>query len=122
MASMMRTVAVAFGLFVAVVSHAHDVHAEAKSCGTISVLECLHSAECTLVPTDQRGKYTCRAAVGHCEVGFMQEAEGDIKQQCESKPGCEFQPGSCFCPPDKTCVCGGGPPAQCVESSKALQR
>jgi hypothetical protein len=122
MTSRAQTFAMALGFLVAWLTWARPVHAETRSCSTITELECLHSAECTLVPTEQRGKYTCRASVGHCEIGFAQEGEGDIKQQCEARPGCEFQPGSCFCPPDKVCVCGGGPPAQCVESGKAAQR
>ena len=94
-----------------------SIGAEPKTCNEATELECVKSAECTLVQAEARGKYTCRAAVGRCEIGFRQVAETDIKKECESKAGCEFIPASCFCPPipGLSCTCGGGPPAQCVE-------
>jgi hypothetical protein len=96
------------------------VHAQdPKSCSESSELECIHSPHCTLVQTVEHGAYTCRAARGRCEIGFRQAGEGDIRADCEAKPGCEFKPASCFCPPNVQCVCGGGPPAQCVERGKS---
>lgn len=88
---------------------------DAKPCSETPELDCLHSASCTLVPTQERGKYACRDAVGPCETGFAQAGEGDIRKDCEARAGCEFQPGNCYCPPGLNCFCGGGTPAMCVE-------
>ena len=90
-----------------------------KVCGTYSELDCIRSAECKLEQAGERGKYACRESVGRCELGFRQAGEGDIRKDCEAIPGCRFEPGSCFCPPNVNCVCGGGPPAQCIERAKA---
>jgi hypothetical protein len=89
--------------------------AEGKSCSDASELECIQSTQCTLVQTQTHGKYTCRASVGHCEIGFRQSADYDIQKDCEAKPGCQFKIANCYCPPNLACACGGGPPAQCVE-------
>jgi len=89
---------------------------EPASCNTATEQECIESAKCTLVQNGEHGKYTCRDAIGHCEIGFRQAgAHEDIKQTCEAKPGCEFHGANCYCPPGLECFCGGGPPAQCVE-------
>lgn len=96
-----------------------DAYAQdSKPCSESSELECIHSPKCTLVQTAQHGGYVCRAAQGHCEEGFLQAGDGDIRKNCEARRGCEFKPASCYCPPNVDCRCGGGPPAQCVESRK----
>jgi hypothetical protein len=92
---------------------------EGKACNETTELDCLQSKQCTLVQTQVHGKYTCRDAVGHCEIGFRQSADYDIQKDCEAKPGCEFKIANCFCPPNLECACGGGPPAQCVEKKKS---
>jgi hypothetical protein len=88
---------------------------EHKACSAYSELDCIRSTECKLQQTGEHGKYVCRDSVGRCELGFRQAGDGDIRKDCEAMPGCHFEPGSCFCPPNVACVCGGGPPAQCVE-------
>jgi len=95
---------------------------EHKTCSAYSELDCIHSTECKLELTGEHSKYVCRESVGRCESGFRQAGDGDIREACESMPGCQFEPGSCFCPPNVACVCGGGPPAQCVEHAKAPPR
>ena len=92
--------------------------AEPASCSEATEHECLQSTQCTLVQTRVHGKYTCRTAIGHCEIGFRQSADYDIQNDCEAKLGCVFKIANCFCPPNLTCACGGGPPAQCVERKK----
>ena len=92
---------------------------DSRSCTEYSELECVRSAKCTLVQTAKHGGYVCRAAQGRCEIGFQQVSDGDIRKDCESKAGCEFKAASCYCPPNLNCVCGGGPPAQCVERAKS---
>lgn len=106
-------------LFAAVCAvHAAALRADApKACAQLSEEECIDSAACTLEHLGAHGKYACREARGRCETGFRQGGGGDIRQACESKPGCTFKPGSCYCPPRLSCFCGGGPPAQCVESN-----
>jgi len=89
---------------------------ESAACAQLTELECIGSSVCTLEQVAAHGKYRCREARGRCETGFRQAGEGDIKQQCESRPGCAFNPGNCYCPPNLNCFCGGGPPPQCVES------
>lgn len=40
------------------------------------------------------------------------------KKSCESKEGCKYIPaGPCYCPPNVRCICGGGPPPQCMPES-----
>ncbi|SRR5258706_6220537 len=90
-----------------------------RPCNEATELECLKSAECTLVQAAVHGKYTCRAAAGRCEIGFRQAGDSDIQKDCEARPGCEFRSASCYCPPGVDCRCGGGPPAQCLERGKA---
>lgn len=85
------------------------------ACGQLQELACISSDRCTLVVAgDGSREYLCRDATGRCEIGFRQH--GDVAEACESKPGCRFVPGRCYCSPDVTCICGGGPPPQCVES------
>ena len=91
---------------------------DSKSCSELTELDCIHSTECKLVQAQAHGGYICRAAIGHCEIGFRQVADYDIQKDCEAKPGCEFKIAKCFCPPNLECACGGGPPAQCVERKK----
>ena len=92
---------------------------EPATCATATELQCINSERCTLVQPEPRGKYTCRDDANRCEAGMRQGGgDGDIKKECESRPGCEFQNASCYCPPNVNCVCGGGPPAQCVEKKK----
>ncbi len=83
----------------------------AERCAQASELACINSAECTLVQPAP-GTYFCREAVGPCEIGFVQNQ--GTQQTCEAKPGCAYVFPDCYCAPDVTCVCGGGPPPQCV--------
>jgi len=91
---------------------------EGAACSAASELECINSTACKLEQTTPHGPYVCRASRGRCEASFRQAGDDDIRKLCEATAGCEFKPGSCFCPPNVVCVCGGGPPAQCVERSK----
>ena len=86
-------------------------------CGALSELPCINSSACTLVLADGGvGVYLCREAADACERGFRQRT--DTRAACEAKPGCRFVPGVCYCPPDVTCVCGGGPPPRCESASE----
>ncbi len=83
-----------------------------RECASLTESLCILSAQCTLVLASQLpGSYLCRPARNACEAGFIQRT--GTRETCEEKPGCTFQPGFCYCPPDLTCVCGGGPPPQC---------
>jgi hypothetical protein len=86
-----------------------------KACAASTELECIQSPKCKLEQTPPHGPYYCRDAVGRCEVGFVQSGQGR-RESCETKPGCVFQPDHCYCPPDRHCICGSGPPPQCVET------
>jgi hypothetical protein len=81
----------------------------------LTELACIDSVDCTLAVADGSPEYFCRDAEGPCETGFRQR--GDGADACEAKPGCRFVPGRCYCSPDVTCICGGGPPPQCVENA-----
>ncbi len=85
------------------------------ACAQLKEPACIDSEDCTLVVAeDSSQEYLCRQASGACETGFRQR--GDNAVSCEAKPGCRFVPGHCYCEPGVTCICGGGPPPQCVES------
>lgn len=84
------------------------------ACAALDEMQCITSDECTLVLPEGEREYRCRAAEGRCETGFRQH-DGDA-ESCEAKEGCRFVPGQCYCSPDVTCICGGGPPPQCVEA------
>ncbi|MEE8524593.1 MAG: hypothetical protein V3T72_11735 [Thermoanaerobaculia bacterium] len=87
----------------------------AGACGQLNELACINSGRCSLVVAeDSSHGYLCRDATGPCEIGFRQR--GGDAEACAAKPGCRFVPGRCYCSPDVTCICGGGPPPQCVES------
>lgn len=93
------------------------VDAEAV-CAELSEKPCMDSPDCTLVPDDEaQGGYLCRQALAPCETGFRQGL--DPAADCSAKAGCAFVPGRCYCAPDVTCICGGGPPPSCVEASQA---
>jgi len=87
----------------------------ADACAGLDEMQCITSDECTLIFTEEEREYRCRAAEGRCERGFRQH-EGDA-EACEAKEGCRYVPGQCYCSPDVTCICGGGPPPQCVEAA-----
>jgi hypothetical protein len=87
-----------------------------ESCSELAETPCRKSPDCTLVQDESQGSgYLCRAAQGPCEQGFRQE--GNSREECEEREGCRFEPGDCYCPPEVTCVCGGGPPPRCVEAA-----
>ncbi|HEX9734430.1 MAG TPA: hypothetical protein VGG06_20860 [Thermoanaerobaculia bacterium] len=88
---------------------------EADACASLDEMQCITSAECTLILPEGGREYRCRTAEGRCEQGFRQY-DGDA-EACEAKEGCRFVPGQCYCSPDVTCICGGGPPPQCVEAA-----
>jgi hypothetical protein len=104
--------AATFVLFASATSAAEIPHI----CSQISELECLQSTTCELEQVSVHGKYIYREAKNRCEMGFRQSGDEDIKKVCGSKPGCKFKFAECFCPPNVLCECGGGPPAQCVET------
>ncbi len=86
------------------------------SCASLSELQCINSAACTLeLTTGSTGVYFCRVAADSCEQDFRQGI--DTQAICEEKPGCQFVPGFCYGPPDVTCVCGGGRPPTCTAGS-----
>lgn len=98
-------------------------------CEVLDRTECLASTDCTLHRIASN-HYECRAAIGSCEIGLVQED----KQACEARATCRFVPANCYCMcpspgvkmrvPDKGaqrcgCACGGGPPSMCVERTAA---
>lgn len=89
----------------------------ADACAGLDEMRCITSDECTLVLPEEGREYRCRTAEGRCERGFRQH-DGDA-ESCEAKEGCRFVPGQCYCSPNVTCICGGGPPPQCVEAAAA---
>ena len=84
---------------------------EGKVCARMTEQECLSSAACTLTKSKTANGYQCRFAKDHCELLFRQSEEN--RESCEDKTGCVYVPASCYCPPDVTCECNGGEPAQC---------
>jgi hypothetical protein len=84
---------------------------EGKVCARMTEQECLSSAACTLTKSETAHGYQCRFAKDYCEIMFRQAEEN--RESCEAKPGCVYVPASCYCPPDATCECSGGEPAQC---------
>jgi hypothetical protein len=63
------------------------------------------------------GEYVCLPPRNECEANYL--AGGCNREACEATPGCSFVPGHCFCPSGVQCVCGGGPPPECVPTSPA---
>ena len=84
---------------------------EGKVCAKMTEQECLSSAACTLTKSKKAHGYQCRFAKDYCEMLFRQ-SEGN-REICDAKTGCVYVPASCYCPPDVTCNCSGGEPAQC---------
>jgi len=84
------------------------------SCPDLDRKACVQSMDCmSVVARDDAGRraYRCVAGGDTCRKGFRQ----DRRETCSDKPGCRFVPaGPCYCPPDVVCVCGGGPPPDCV--------
>ena len=85
--------------------------AEGKICAQLTEQECFSSAACTLTRNEMAPDYQCRLAKDHCELLFRQ-SEG-TRESCESRTECVYVPANCYCPPDATCQCSGGEPAQC---------
>ena len=88
------------------------IESASAGCAALSELACIDSAECTLRQVE--GGYACTDPRSDCEIGFVQR--GGRREDCAGE-GCVYQPANCYCAPDVTCVCGGGPPAQCVAAS-----
>ncbi|MCK6513254.1 hypothetical protein L6R29_25265 [Myxococcota bacterium] len=75
-------------------------------CGRLSELDCWKARpQCILVYGGQQDRYVCRATQNECEK--LDAAA------CAEASQCFFDPGFCYCPPDVTCICGGGPPPLC---------
>lgn len=85
---------------------------QAVDCAALSELACIDSADCTL-RQEAEGTYACAAPADDCERGFAQR--GGRREDCPE--GCDFVPARCYCAPDVTCVCGGGPPASCRQEA-----
>jgi hypothetical protein len=82
------------------------------ACSEMGELACITSAECTLKQAEDKS-YFCAAPASACEEGFVQRSAS--AESCGA--GCTFVPAQCYCSPDVTCICGGGPPAQCLAGS-----
>ncbi len=80
-------------------------------CGALSEIACIDSRDCTLRLGVSEG-YVCSPPAGSCEEGFAQRSA--MAEDCPAE--CTFVPARCYCAPDVTCICSGGPPAQCVAS------
>ncbi|MDH3402664.1 MAG: hypothetical protein OEP45_03540 [Acidobacteriota bacterium] len=83
------------------------------ACDARDELACLDSSDCTLRQAEDK-TYYCAEPASACEEGFVQSSA--TAEACVGE-GCTFVPAVCYCAPDVTCVCGGGPPAQCVAAS-----
>jgi hypothetical protein len=93
-----------------------EIDSEGPLCRDLSESECIDSAACNLVqPDGPDTPYICGSPEDHCGSLFRQR-DGS-KSTCESKPGCTFVEQQCYCAPETTCVCSGGPPSQCVADS-----
>jgi len=92
-----------------------DLGAKAvENCEQLSHSACLGSEQCSLVVNEMINDpktFVCRRSTNRCDTGFVQHS--DTKESCESRPGCAYISDPCFCPPDVTCICNGGPPPQC---------
>ena len=82
-----------------------------SECEDLGEKACLDSENCTLALIEERKQYQCRAVKNECEQGFRQR--GGTQVDCEAKADCHYTPGKCYCEPDLTCICGGGPPPLC---------
>ena len=81
---------------------------EASNCAGLDQLGCIDSPDCTLRQLEDKS-YACTDPQSDCEIGFLQR--GGRRDDCAE--GCDYSPARCYCSPDVTCVCGGGPPALC---------
>ena len=104
----------------------HVTAASPPACGELDRTACLESSACTSVLAYGRS-YQCRPVANECQafrqVRFIDngipDMSYDAKAACESRTGCVFvQGGPCYCPPGVTCVCGGGPPPDCVPAGE----
>jgi len=87
-------------------------------CTERSELQCIDSSDCTLQQLGPPGsEYTCSESTHPCEKDFRQRS--GTRKECEAKGGCVYVPQSCYCAPDVLCVCGGGPPRQCLPETNA---
>lgn len=83
----------------------------ADACAVLDEAGCWVDASCIL---DASG---CHAPATRCESGFVQDGQTN----CAERPGCLLVEEPCFCPPDATCVCGGGEAPQCVSGVAMTQ-
>ena len=81
------------------------------ACAALDESACWQDASCIL---DASG---CHSPATRCETGFSQSAPSE----CTNKPGCSLVQEPCFCPPDVTCICGGGAPPTCVSGVPLTQ-
>jgi hypothetical protein len=102
--------------------------AQEIGCNGLDALSCVSSAECMLT-----AKSECIAPWDRCQIGFQQAILGsagnsiDYEQhqstvdQCHSQAGCSYIPAEqCYCPPDVSCVCGGGEPPNCLPTESGM--
>ncbi len=75
-------------------------------CGRLSEADCWKARPtCVLVYGGKQDAYICRASQNECE---RLDASA-----CTKAGQCFYDPGFCYCPPELTCGCGGGPPPLC---------
>ncbi len=86
------------------------VAAASRGCSDLDEAACFESAECMVALEPGAKTYTCRAASGPCEAGFVQADTST----CPVERDCELVPASCYCPPTVLCICGGGEPPGCA--------
>lgn len=91
---------------------AESEDAATADCAALGELACLAPNDCVLVAAGESGDgYVCRPAENDCERDFDQR--NPDADACAAREGCTYDGGSCYCPPDVTCICGGGPPPRC---------
>ena len=86
------------------------VTAASHGCAELDEASCFTSEACMVALDPVAKSYTCRAASGPCEAGFVQADT----ETCPVERGCELVPASCYCPPKVTCICGDGEPPGCA--------
>lgn len=93
--------------------HPSETHKELDPtpCAALSWKECHDASPRCLVYKERRGSpYFCREPQNACERKEQTACEGDAS--------CLWIWDFCYCPPDKICGCGNGPPAVCLQRDK----
>lgn len=75
--------------------------AREPDCESLTHLQCMHSARCTLMVQDH--STSCQPATDDCQRQFSQLL--DTADACEQKAGCFYQASDCQCDDSGECLC-----------------